>query len=304
MDSKKNTSKKAKYDIGIALGIFIISTLLGYFFNSYVTKDNISIENVELIPTYHSLEFNSELFSEIETLKENSFMLSGVGHNYPDELNENYRNLLSSQLKRDISKANAKISIIKKLKQSIEKGEIPIESQNLIRIYTLTPNQKITPQEILKRVDYHITSLTKLQQKETELLDEIQEFKKNRNGNCKISITFLNSGNTDGLIRPQAELLIDGYDETIALKVFEGKENTEFNPYLPSSHTSPATSTAIAKRSMVNITFGIDEDEVKKGIFDEFRQKLIEKQSFNYVVKITDFRNDEYKSGSYPHNLK
>ena len=194
MDSKKNTSKKAKYDIGIALGIFIISTLLGYFFNSYVTKDNISIENVELIPTYHSLEFNSELFSEIETLKENSFMLSGVGHNYPDELNENYRNLLSSQLKRDISKANAKISIIKKLKQSIEKGEIPIESQNLIRIYTLTPNQKITPQEILKRVDYHITSLTKLQQKETELLDEIQEFKKNRNGNCKISITFLNSG--------------------------------------------------------------------------------------------------------------
>ncbi|WP_281612657.1 hypothetical protein [Flammeovirga sp. SubArs3] len=301
MTDENNTSKKAKYDLGIGLGIFIISTLIGYFFNSYMSKDDINIENVEIIPEYHRFNFNRKLFSEIETLKETSFMFGGrIMQEYPDELNENYKAILLSQLKRDLSKANAKLTQLNKLKQNIETGDILIESQSLINFYPTYQNQKPTKEKLLKQVDYKIASITRLQEKEKALLNEIRQFRKSRNGKCKISITFLNSGNTDGLVKPEAKLIIKPYDEPIAIKVLDSEENNQLSPYFPVSQSSPKVSTAIPKRSMVNLKFQIVEDEVgKKRILEDLQQMLIKKQNFRCKVRITDFRNDEYESNFY-----
>lgn len=306
-----NESENNNIRNGVLIGlfVFILSTPLGYFFNYYFNKDDITIENVELVPEFEKLNFNRDLYSEIENLKGVMYSFGGnINQEYSDELSEYERNLLLHQLKIDMRKTSSNIKKMNVILDKINKDDLSVEVQNWTRLnipyYLIPPNEKITKKNLLEQINFRIKSLEKLTEKLELLINQINSFKKNRNGDCKITMTFLNSGNTDGLIRPEGQLILDGYDESISLKILKPEFNSVGYTYFPVQTNDKENSTAVSKRSMVNITFVIDEDEVKKGILEEFQAILKSKQGFKFRVKVTDFRGDEYLSKMYMHSIR
>ncbi len=297
--------------------VFIISTILGYHLNDYLSRDKITIQNVEVIPATKKYAIDQKKLAAIEDKSRGIGLFSSGGYllsNFPDELN----NSQLKWLKRQLNNKKVSAEIIKdKIKSAVNNvatmndnasGEelLAVTDPMSIPMVYLDPKQT-KKKDVLSALERMEIKLDDYIETIAQIVSDIDSFKSVRTGDFEVVVTLLNSGNTDGLIKYDGTMKIDTYKESIPIRVNSSSflqsygygNNIPMYTALASIIDEKLRSTKIEKRSMVQISFAIDKDNGGGKIIGEIEQKVSKKESFEVSVQLVDFRGENIDSTKY-----
>jgi len=291
--------------------IFIVSTFVGYQLNDYLSRDRITIQNVEVIPATKKYAIDRKKLAIINNSREISILSSG-GYLLPD-LPDKLSNSQLKWVKRYLNTKKASAEIFKDKMRSAVKNITPLNDNSsgeellaateLMSIPTLFFNPKETKKkDILAALERTEKNLSDYITTITQLISEMEAFKSVRTGDFEVVVTLLNSGDTDGLIKYEGTMKVDTYKESIPIRVNlsssqGGGGMSMFMPF--TSIPEKQQSTKIEKRSMVQISFTIDKDNGGGKIIGEIERKVSQRKSFEVSVKLVDFRGENIDSTKY-----
>lgn len=284
----------------------VLATLLagpiGYYFNDWQTKDIISIEQVEATPLFSRIPFNREIVRDLNMVHSFQLPIPIAIQSYDwfgPELTDEQANSILYQLEH--------ISYVcSNLLETYSRDLTFLKAQEPnLRFYQLA--SKLTPNYVPPIYDSsNTTTLDLIAMYEEKVLDVeqymskisqhekyLKDFNTTRTGEVLISITLLNKGNTDGLIKRRATLNIATYDQSIPLKIIDSNFYTG-NQMSPTLIATPPTT--IYKRSMNQVLFEVDKSRVNGSMLKELNALIKNANPFTFTVSLTDFRGDTIKS--------
>ena len=291
--------------------IFIISTFLGYQLNDYLSRDRITIQNVEVIPATKKYAIDRKRLAVINNSSHISMFSSGgyLLPDLPDELSNSQLEWLKMHLNTKKASADIfadRLSAALKNISSISdnaSGKELLAATDLVSIPSLyfEPNETKKGEVLasLERAESNVKNyITTINQ----LIVEMDSFKSVRTGDFEIVVTLLNSGDTDGLIKYDGTMKIDSYKESIPISVDLTSPQGDYQKPMYMSYPSISDkrqSTRVEKRSMVQIIFVVDKDNVGGKIIGEIKKKVSKEQSFEISVQLVDFRGERIDSIKY-----
>ena len=156
-------------------------------------------------------------------------------------------------------------------------GKELLAATNLVTIPSLyfEPN-KTKKGEILASLERAESNVKNYITTINQLIVEMDSFKSVRTGDFEIVVTLLNSGDTDGLIKYDGTMKIDSYKESIPISVDLTSPQGDYQKPVYMSYPSISDkrqSTRVEKRSMVQIIFVVDKDNVGGKIIGEINNR-------------------------------
>ncbi|MGY3687544.1 hypothetical protein ACXAAV_12780 [Vibrio coralliilyticus] len=284
----------------------VLATLLagpiGYYFNEWQTKDNISIEQVEATPLFSKITFNREIIRDLNMVYSFQLPMPISIQSYDwfgPELTNDQVNTILYQLEH--------ISYIcSNLLETYSRDLTFLKAQEPnLRFYQLasklTPNyvppiydsSNTTTLDLIAMYEDKIQNVEQYMLKLSQHEKHLKDFDTSRTGEVLISTTLLNKGNTDGLIKRRAMLNIATYDQSIPLKIVDGDFHAG-NHMTPTLVATPPTT--IYKRSMNQVLFEVDKSRVNGSMLKELNALIKNANPFTFTVSLTDFRGDTIKS--------
>jgi hypothetical protein len=284
--------------IGILTGTVMI--FIGYNLNDYLAKERISIEHVEFVPEMKMLSVKPKFFSPVINSQRFSMWLSFLQTGAVQKLFYTFQkdayspsevNILVTAIKEFIKYLDKDFQDSRILERKLKKYKINddldaiAEEARLIFLYDFfyygEPEKIIN--NIKQNLNKRISGYEYNKKCATILLNYLTNFQALRTGGIDITIIFLNSGNTDGLIMPEGtlELVGDGRKERMPIALKESKVMK------------------IEKRSMMEVSFIVDEGKAVHNELDNFKELIKKGFPISGVIEIKDFRTDVIRSKTY-----
>ena len=284
--------------IGILTGTLMI--FIGYSLNDYLAKERISIEHVEFLPEKNRLSRNPEIFSHLMNSDQYSNWLINLQTRTVQKLiysrdKENYSpsevNILIASTKEFIKFLIEDSKACRKLEQNIKNYNPDSDLKPIVEearsIFFYFYFYEDDPQKNLKNIkgqlQRRLSDNEFIKVHANNLLTYLINYKASRTGGIDITIIFLNSGNTDGLIMPEGTLVLvgEGRKERMPIALKESKVMK------------------IAKRSMMEVSFVVDEGKAVQDELNNFKELVKKGFPISGVIEIKDFRTDLIRSKTY-----
>ena len=112
---------------------------------------------------------------------------------------------------------------------------------------------------------------------------DIKDYKQTRTGMLKINVALLNSGNSDGIIRRDGILTLIDEGRHVKIKM------TDIN-----------TIPKVEKRSILQVSFEIDQDQSKPDDVDVLKETLVHHLASQVSLELYDIRNNPIASRNSP----
>jgi hypothetical protein len=281
-----------------------VTNFLGYTVTGYLSKDLITIEQVDLFPETNRLPLpHEELRRLLETVNFRVYLLiigetqyntlsprlyyldeeQSTGRRLREELHEEEVKEIVNLIKGFIN-FNDDLDIqvkgyIKRLQEYKEGDHIDDiiawaqTAERMISTAVITDNIQVIPylQTFLRTASITIPVARK---RALELLNVLQEFQPKRTGMLQIRITLLNSGDTDGLIRQEGQLIL----------VNEGRK-------IPIRITSTSKVSKIEKKSMSQVMFKPNEGKATQDDVRLLKGLLLQGYSSQVRIEVNDIRD-------------
>ncbi|ETX11405.1 hypothetical protein MUS1_11025 [Marinomonas ushuaiensis DSM 15871] len=297
-------------EIVVGVLVFIISAPFGYITNSYLSRDKVTIENLEIIPVSSKFIINKGELSKIKNFRySDNYTNNFRFQNLPDELNSYQvswleRNLMDNKIDAEIYLKDIRFSL--NVVNSMPEGSKGQEIFSSIDSSIITPSIYVEPKEVSK-LDVMNSLRNKISAIESHLNDivvlmrKISEFNEVRTGAFNIVATLLNSGDTDGLVKYKGLISIKNYGDQIPVEIKRDQIKPEFFGYFGGldNFSSKSKSTSISKRSMVELIFSISDENYNDKLVQEVRELVKTKRPLDINLSLTDFRNEKITSEYY-----
>ena len=292
-----------KKEIVVGLLVFILSTPLGYMLNSFLSRDRLSIENVELIPVKTRIRFDRARLAEInDFVGMNGYNSGFVFMNLNEILDEQQKSMLLNQL---LTKEASTEVGLRNLEKSLELAEkYPVEAPIEGLFSQLPTNSYPYPYfgndvkemtidrfktELQNNIDRHANHLENVK----SFIESLQAFEGKKTGDFELIVTVLNAGDTDSLVKYEGEICLSKCESKIALKLKEDEPNKALPYHLGPPEQLSSTSTSVSKRSMLELKFKVDAGNSGKTALSEIGSKIINDDEFKYSLTLFDFRKDK-----------
>ena len=298
----------------LLIGIMgVILTLMsgsgGYLLNDYLSRDHIEIEHVDLIEKNGRYKGNIDDFDQIigcassdvfsldllETIP-SFFDSSGEISLHREEDLERFlhrhklgwQNLVSEI--EDLEKAGSDLSdmsifLLMRLNFPIshmnQTPKIP-PSSRIPDAKSLSPDATVSIQTFLSKKR---EEMERCVSKATEMMKDIQSAKQEKSGDVDIMVTLSNSGNTDGLIRSNGEMIVSGIEDPLDI-IYRNDPESDLQAL---SYTPAAV--RIEKRSMISVMFSLDDSTIPPATLKTLRESVKNRARIEFSVKLKDFRD-------------
>jgi len=306
---RKKQSNIVMGDITKAMVVGLLGAIvfgpLGYFINDYLSKDNIDIISINFIPEVNlfNLEQNDydDLFDKTSLkLYKNWYLyelLNKATHEYnkidSSKIITIEKGLNMSQLNNLIIYINNwRIYVgsfdeyIKRLKEYTDGDNINdiISNSNISGVSTIyLSDAKNAIDMLIKYYEDIKTSYPNEHVIVSKLMKDIKDYKQTRTGMLKINVALLNSGNSDGIIRRDGILTLIDEGRHVKIKM------TDIN-IIPK----------IEKRSILQVSFEIDQDQSKPDDVDVLKETLVHHLASQVSLELYDIRNNPIASRNSP----
>jgi hypothetical protein len=301
---------------------FIITSLLsaiifapaGYYISDYLSKDNISIEQVDFIPETNNFSLSQEDYRALTRstsigkydrinmhLKDLLFRAA-----YKTKVSDNAENF---QLRQGISRKELDVFIeliedYVKWKMNhdnlrngyIKRLEEYKDGDNIVDIVAYANEHDVW--DIFEAKNYNTIPILLKRYKDlksahsnddtiiTKILNDMKNFKQKRTGWMKINVAFLNFGNTDGLVSRHGFLYIND-EAKVKIKIVD-------NTLIPK----------VEKRSMFQTDFEIIRDESIPKDIELLNKILIDGSQSKASIEVYDIRGKTIRSRNFSLPIK
>ncbi len=228
--------------IAVAVVTAIIVAPATYFINDFLARDRVSVAAVEFEPSYTEYILDTSpllenyeskyAYSEFKNwTRTQTIKLSDLLENRDGKsLNKSERELLATSLEKFVAYIEGTAKEIDGLKAEFEKyPENPLARAELLRRaseldvkYRLPPDQ-LSQSAALAAANSRQAALKKSAEVASKMAVELKTFVPARTGDLAIHVTFLNSGNTDGVVKPEGHLSILDRTERLVIHEFDWK---------------------------------------------------------------------------------
>lgn len=284
-------------DVAIGILSSTIMILIGYQLNDYLARDRISIELVDFQPEMRGFPYRTPEFQQL--MRNNVFegwlqfskgkdQLEVFDQEHTDTLSASETGDLVVTLKQFLEFDQKHLEVLKKLAARMTTASNNADQLALIkeaRSAFLFESVEYYPDDLktwTKNTSKRITTAEEAKELASNALTCAQEFKSARTGGLWLSVTFLNSGNTDGLIRSGGgNLRLAGRTEQI--------------PIVLDDESGPG----VSKRTIIAKYFRVDEGAASAAQLQTFRTLVQQGGNLSGTVTVKDFRNKTIHSGTF-----
>jgi len=288
-------------DIIIGLLVSTIMIFIGYKLNDYFARERVSIEYVEFLPEMNYLPYKADMFSRLIENRQFRYWLSRAPIVRYDLFMGPPNFFTPSQVKTLISVMEEFVQFVredsgasKKLKATLK--NVQSQQQDISTLIeeanSVFPESDLDylygreAEDVMNWIDRELKRRIPSNEKAKELakliFDDLKRFESTRTGGLDILVIFLNSGNTDGLAKPDGVLELVDRPELIPITLYEG------------------TATRIEKRSMIEVRFRINEGEASPDQLKNLKELVKKKSSISGVIEVKDFHNKTIRSRPFP----
>ena len=290
--------------IFVALLVFVISTPSGYWLNSYLSRERLSVEYAQIEPTLNTYRINTELFARIQAFRFSNYF-SGGGISF-QPLGSELTSDEVAALIVDLSSQKASALVqLENIESDLEllKSIAPDSQELAVFIATKTPHinfrygddSGLSKEAVLKVVKDSRDDIAEYIRNIDTLNASLRGFERARSGDFVVVVTVLNAGNTDGLVAKEGGLKSAQYSElgSIPIRV-ANKTVQELRPrglfYGFPEQLSAGGDTKIEKRSMSELTFKINRERAGTKMVDELEDTVRDGRPIDFTVELKDFR--------------
>jgi len=284
-------------DIVIGILTSTMMIFIGYGLNDYLSRDRISIESVEFEPEMSELTYRTT--TPFQRLMQNRVFLGWLGFSKSKDegavFDQEHKDGLSAYearqvaviLKQFLEFEDKSLGDLKKIDANMMSTPSKVNEDALIKqakSLFLFESTEYYPNDLKtwsKNISARIKASEEAKDLAHDILSYVQNFKSIRTGGLWIHITFLNSGNTDGLIRSEGNLELEGRPEHIPIILDDDK------------------GPAIGKRSIVALYFRCDEANAVSAQLQTFRALIQQGGNLSGSVTVNDFRRSLIHSGKF-----
>ena len=297
-----------KQGIIVGIAVFLISTPGGYFLNKFLSRDRITIENVELVAKKDDLTIDQGKFSNISTC------LGDILDYWPDDFyitREFFteRNTVPREritvLRQYMDSGESQLEIHLKKLEEIQKLDNLPEEKNWSN-FSL-PSLKLFLLDFSILVDYDTRQLKRLIEKSQDeakkcrkliekFIVDMSSQDEKKIVDFDIVITLLNAGDTDGLIRPNGRLRISGLKDTpLSIVLADRFQDTQslypFGFYQRFS-INRSGAVKVQRRSMNVAMFSLDKSRSPQNAVKRFESLTTDNETVDFDIELTDFRGN------------
>ena len=256
--------------LGIIIAILIAgaSTIIGYFINSYLTREKLVIEKILIRPLEVSLPINKDIQQEIKK----RFESWGRENPYVDKkvLQEDELIRLLAYLKDQISQYNASIKTYEEDLDNLDKPDADA-TRWIAKYGYLLPNSEPTANnlELIKaNLTENIKSLKDANREPEGLIKRLipDILEKAEREDFQINVVLLNYGDIQGLVQGSGRLIFD--DDILNLKIMK-------NPSDRSNPSSFGQFEKVASRSFSMMTLISDEYNNRERMLDLAKREFL-----------------------------
>ena len=289
--------------IFVALVVFVISTPSGYWLNSYLSRERLSVDYVQIEPTLNTYPINTELLARIQDFRVSNYF--GGGMLLPPlgpELNSDEVAALIVDLSSQKASALVQLENTEndlELLQTLASG-----SQELaVFIATKTPHINfrngddlgLSKESVLKVVKDSRDDIVEHIGNIDTLSARLSGFERARTGDFSVVVTVLNAGNTDGLVAKEGGLNIAQYPELGSIPIRIANKNVhDLRPrdllYGFPAQLGAGGDTKVEKRSMSELTFKLNRERAGAQMVDELEDTVRNGRPIDFTVELKDFR--------------
>ena len=311
---RTSISKVPIREVLIGVTVAVCAGFLGYKVNDYLSRDKISIERVDLIANTTKLPYPLKEMMEInKSPRFQNYLLSRgltVYQFNPGFYNRPSRSSLQKQDVDDIIRVLEDFSKFDEELQAREHAAIKqLENyktgDNLSGIwstlsysgYRLAPLVASTDTEKAKNMLDFIknerSNIEVVHQYKNAILSVLKSFKPERTGMVTIKLILLNSGNTDGLVKPDGELHIGNRNDPVYIiekNLYDEEVDDTRYFYIQYRFQS------VPKRSLVQRIFTINESKTAQGTLNEFKSMVKRGLATPTRITLFDIRDDPIRS--------
>ncbi len=269
----------------VGLIVAVIMVFVGYYLNSHLAREILSIEYVEIKTYLEPLELPREQWQELMRNESFMFHLTGLSTVELDLLQDQMPKIIPYDNEHDIVARilqgflDEQRTILQHITSFFDKFDaltvkdvddfvtfMHIHNLRLEVPYPLTLSNKMAlkkPTNSLRKTIEPLIRTVEL------LMAEVQKYQPKRTGLIEIDLTLLNSGNTDGLVRPDAKLVLKPNNISIPLS---------------------GEIAQIPKHSMVTLSFWINEEKLTAEKDLQIRSPIINGEAIPINIELEDVR--------------
>lgn len=270
----------------VGLIISVIMAFIGYRLNSYLAREILSIEYVVIVPLLRPLELPRKDWQNLLRTESFSFHLYGLPTSeqelisdrlpamipYEDET-ETIANILQEFQEEQRAILQRVTSFFDKFDE-LDVDDVDdfvtfmhVRNLRMDVPYPLTLSNKVA----IKAPTARLRSVLELTIRTLDLLlKEVRAYEPKRTG-IEIQLTVLNSGNTDGVVRPDAELIL------------KHNTNVRIPLYCEAAQVIP-------KHSMATLSFWINKAELSEPQANEIYYRIEQGEAAPIRIELKDVR--------------
>jgi hypothetical protein len=292
----------------LALVVSIVMVIVGYKLNDFMSRDRLTVEYVQFKPQTASLPPKAEQANE---LSRNSQFLQWCGSSpfsdcsyvFGDKLGTTwdapviarmklYLHAFSDHVNQELEQLRqASSTLSQQMKPEDLDGLIALVQPHLAPDAPATISRSATQEDRRRSLAEALNSAMQSDKEAAKLsqqiLEYIQSYKAERTGELEIWVTVLNSGDTDGLIRPEASLALNDGTPKQPIKLISANR---FSPVMQ-AQDFPSSAVSIPKRSATTLVFKL----IPKILSDPPRSQIIndikKKSDLQGTLELLDIRN-------------
>jgi hypothetical protein len=292
--------------VAVVTGVILVPAT--FAINGYLSRDHIGLEAVEIIPEVSSFHRDQQIWQKLTRSEEgfNSFYseyqnwlssqstpVRTILFNEQNSISEHERLLLKDALQSYVEFLNRRLVEVQRLQDSWNKAsgadELPVVDEIAmarVMVFARDPRDIMPPrQKVADGLKQKLDELQESRKLASDLAGTLGAFQESRTGDLTIHATFLNTGNTDGLVKPEATLKLVEREVAVPMTSCNGGM------------------LKVTQRSVAEGWFKLDEVKAAKGDLADLRTIVKQGNSASGIVEAQDFRGSIVSSKRIPFPL-
>ncbi len=291
--------------IGALIGLVFspLAAYMGYILNDYLSREKLSIANVELVPEVATFAdssgtgpaiFNSDLYRQFafgnRTTQGLSDQYSTITKGSADEIRGRLR-----RFERFLLQHEKEMDSLQNILTKKTSGDI------LVRLISSGVAENPA---IYQDVYYHVknclaqekSNAQTIRGKTGQFIAKLEKFPFTRTGKIRMYITLLNTGNTDGLVKSTGELVVVKNSSKVEIAISPYSEDA------PSSTSLSVTSAKVEKKSMATYLFLVNSGDLADKDVRTLHELVKKNSTDELIFNLTDVygRNIQSKKVALP----
>ena len=290
----------------------LLCAFFGYWLNSYMSRDRIAIQDVQLVADrtavqldyteYHAtLNCSQRLVAgplAITPSLSASHWLDTDGHVRAGQEEQLYSALHAQGIALEVQRADL-VDLLNRLAQVEDADGLPPDLERQWR-YSVPPGEELSVEDIRTSLEDRRGSIDQCLTNLNAIRDTVSGWETaEKTGALTLLITLLNSGATDGLVQQRGRLKIEGVAHDIAIGMSRTYPPPPVYFALPPSPvvTGPYSPAAlqVARRSMVIERFIVSAETTPPEAITALTERVKRSSLISLSVELTDMRGTGIK---------